>query len=418
MRTLAVLLAALTTWIASPDARACSWNPCYFGSQRIASITLLTDGPVPTDGALVFATDQEISPICLAELIPKLSLAVTRDGLPVPGALVQLDGLLDFLIWRPGESLDPGTTYEIAITFDNSSFMVSQPNELDTSDEICGPELLLAAFSLTTGDGPAAPQPPPAPSLTATSLILDDTLLGLACCPDISPEYEGGACYPDVSWDSEDPNGCGFIHGYTGLDVHAELPAPSPALTGQFAHQIVIDGTPVARTLTDVSLDALRRTTACARVERIQLGTGEVVTSAETCPTPEVAAKLGPVALDPQLRCTDGQTCAENQYTWTNHCTLHDPATATPPADWPPETEIHAVCPDAELPVDSGPPPDETTPTSSAEDGTTDETGPGEDPDAVESSCACTATGSPTALLPLPLLLALRRRRSPRVSDT
>lgn len=403
MRLLIVTLTAGLLAVPPRHARACSYSPCVYGSERIETIELITVSPVPRDGAFVFDTDKST---CLGELAPHLSISVTHAGVAVPGEVVRLNGLLSLLIWRPAALLVADATYDVEITVDNDA-LGPAVIELDT---MCGPSRLLAAFELTTDDSLAATPPLPAPILGASSHILDTSLLGVACCPDVTPWFDDGGCFAEVLWDFDDPDGCGFVVGYTGLSIVGEAPLP-PSLASQFVDQIVVDGDLVERQLSDGPIAAFRRTASCARLERIHLGTGEVVTSDEVCPTPELAAELGPRPLDPMLRCDDGRMCATDDYTWDHStCVPFDPDAEPGPSDWPYDSVLYPSCPDASVPIDSGPTLDAS---SSSDEGTTDDKGP--TVDASQAGCACDFGSRPVPTLSL-ICLALWWRRRPTAS--
>ncbi|MBK7830748.1 hypothetical protein [Nannocystis sp.] len=411
MRTVALTLAALTI-LAPRAAKPCSYDPCYYGSPRIGGIEAHSESPVPRDGAFVFVTDQEDSPTCLADLTPNLSIAVEHADEAVPGELVQLAGLPHVLIWRPQAQLVAGGTYAVEFVVDNDGL---GPSEVDFST--CEPAQLVASFMFTVDDALAAAPMPPAPALTTESISLDTSLLGYACCPEVIPFYDDGSCFPEVYWDIDQPNGCGVVHGYTRLSIFADLPPLAETSGGQFAHQLIVDGELASVEFLGAFIGTSRRTATCARVERIHLGTGEIVASAETCPSPEVVAQLGPVALDPMLPCDDAQLCATDAYTWSDECAAYDPdLPPAPPPNWPYEAAFAPICPDASLFVDSGPPDDAPTTGASTEDG--ESTGDGMDAAGADDlpaegrGCACTfGTGSSGGGLFLLLVIAGRRRR-------
>lgn len=384
LRNLVVLLAAVgLVGLGAREARACSFSPCLYESPRVEAIALHTASPVPRDGAFVFLTDQEESPTCLDELAPNLTIAVSRGGEPVPGEVVQLAALPTALIWRPAALLDAGATYQVRVTVENDGL---GPEE-DGFGGVCGPSQLLAPFTLTVGDGLAGAPEVVAPAFVAASTSLFTSLIGVACCPGVIPWYEDGGCEPEIYWDFDDPNGCGFVSGFTELQIGA-LPTPLALPIGhQFVHQLVVDGEVVARTLGSGPVYASRRTAACARLERIHLGTGEVASSAEVCPSAELAATLGPVALDPMLRCDDGQRCATDDYTWGAECVDHDPDAPPFALAWPYDTVLDVRCPDASVPTDSGPALDEG------------------------AGCGCSSRVELGGALLLLLLPGLRRRR-------
>lgn len=407
MRILCPALAAATLALAvvPRPVSACSWDPCYYDSSRIETIELRTASPVPLDGAFVIDTNEEESPTCLSELAQHLSIAVTRDGVPVPGAVVQLRGLLEYLVWRPDALLAPNTAYVVQVVVDNDAL---GPDGGWTSGEPCGDAQELASFDLVTGETLASAPLPATPTLAASDLVWRESLHGVACCPGPAPLFSDGGCYPEVYWDGDH---CGFVHGFTGLAIQAEVPALPAAMDGQFVHQLTFDGEPIARTLDGGPLGALRRTAACVRLERIQLGTGELVASAESCPSPDLAASLGPVALDPMLTCDDPLMCAVDYEQWSTSCTPHDPDTLPAPEFWPYETRLEG-CPDDGVPVDSG--PVDPAPTSSADDtgSATDSSSDGDPGADNNGACACTSARSAPLLALLPLLARRRRAAS------
>lgn len=407
MRIALFTLAAGLAALAPRPARACSYSPCWFGSPRVEEIELHTVSPVPRDGAFVFSTGQEASPTCLEQLAPHLAVTVTQADTAVSGELMQLAGLPTHFIWRPTALLTAGATYELQISIDNDALGPAMV-ELDM---VCGPSPLLATFELTAGDMLATTPVPPPPVLAAGSRTWNTSMRGVSCCPGVVPEYFDGGCQPEILWDPDDPNGCGFVQGFTGMLVTGDPPPLPVPVARQFVDQLVVDGEPVRRALADGKIAAFRETAGCARLERIHLGTGEVVASSETCPSPELAMQLGPHTLDPMLRCDDGRTCAGDDTYWTDLCLPVDPGSLPEPATWLDETRLDPACPDANMPFDGDPAPDPPTtgPTSAgSSSGDASEDSAAEDP--ASRGCACDLDGPSGGLLPLLVLLWWRRR--------
>lgn len=358
-------------------AQACSWNPCYFDSPRVEQIELLTASPVPRDGAFTFTTQQYESPTCLDELAPHLSVRVTRGGAVIPGDIVQLAGLPAHFIWRPTTLLTAGAIYKLHIRVDNDALA---PDDAYFG-ETCGPSSMVANFQLSVGDTLTERPVPAPPTLVPSPRVWDTSLRGVICCPGVVPEYFDGGCYPEVLWDFEDPSGCGFPYGFTGVEIEAEPPELPLPHARQFVDQLIVDGEPVHRVLSDGPIAAFRATAGCTRLERIHLGTGEVIASDETCPDQELLAQLGPRNLGPPLRCDDAEVCASDETSWDGTCHPFDPEGLI--RFMPEQTQLDPTCPDTSVPADASP---------------------------LARGCDCRHDATASGSLPLLLLLLLRRR--------
>jgi hypothetical protein len=325
MRPLPLVLALLAAWTPPRIAAACSWNPCL-DLGRWDSVELHSVAPLPRDGAFIFRP-QGSWRSCLADVAGNLEVLVTRAGEPVPGELVQYIGLDDTLVWRPAELLAASATYELRITLDNAAIAETTEDSLSGK---CGPDQLIAEFSLVAGPDLTEVPDLAAPALAAIPVVLDTDLRAVACCPDVTPEWSNGGCEAEVYWFPEAR--CTLLHGLTGLHYTVTPPALPDATARQYAWQMTVDGELVARDLDPTFIDAFHATAACARFEALHLGTGKIVASLESCPTPELAAALGPHSVADELPCDDPVLCAANDYTWEGPCTPYDPQNPpTPP---------------------------------------------------------------------------------------
>lgn len=385
----AVLMVAACILAWPQAAEACSYDPCYY-SKRWNGVVLRTTSPVPRDGAFTFLSGAG-SPSCLEDLAPNVSIRVTLAGVPVPGALVQLAGLDQLLIWRPDELLAPDAKYELEVAVDNEGLPVDESFEGP-----CAPSLVVDRFTLTTSSELSEVPPLAPPTASIETYTVDQDFRGVACCPGVVPQYgDPGGCYVSVFWEySGAPNDCAYLYERTSLRYAAAAHAVAPAVGDQFVYQLVIDGEVVARSLAAPGLDVLHDTTACAHVEALHLGTGALVASSERCPSAEQAAIIGPHPLDlaGAFGCAEPQVCGEDDG-WGEACVPLDPQNP-PPLSPPGPSPLEFGCPAAEVALDSS--------------------GDTEGPEIPEQGCKCTGGGLDGSVLGLALGFLVRRRRGRR----
>lgn len=394
MRTLAVFV-TLALLYARPAA-ACS-GPCP--SPIWYYLAPVTDSPIPRDGALVFDGGAGVES-CLDELSPFLAVEVTRAGAPVPGRVELLPGA-NLLVFRPDAAWEPGDGYHTRVTIDNEG--------LDAFNVgYCGDAQAIAELDFTVSTEFSPPLPaPPAPTLTVEAAAMDNEIGSIVCCPATAPEHDGSAgCFGGYYW--PDPGSCAFLWEYSYQSVKPGAYSLPTLLRDQLLRELVIDGVVVARQHGLEFLDASRGTSGCAVLRVTHLGTGETVSSSETCTTAEDAAALGVHLRDvaAELNCADPQLCAVDDMWDPSACSPYDPA-SPPPAPDPtyryPDTIFETRCEDQS----SGSATD--TGDSHTSDSHTGDSSPGGE--AVDRGCACTQSPVPSgAPLSLVLLAAVRRR--------
>ncbi len=396
---LASLLAAVPT-----TAEACSPDPCYFDFAWITAIAPVNHAAVANDGVLVLQADMG-GQNAFGDLAAALTLEVTREGQPVPGALENTD-VPGVLIWRPGEPLLAGATYDVAGSFKNSA---------EAAEFGCGEAELPLAFEFAAVDA-AEPLAAPTVAAEAAATILESReLADLVCCDGAFPEVLecGGA---QVFWTA---GACAADKGVGWLDLQVTAASPlDPATAAMLATSIRVGDMEVYRGL--APQHTLRRDTpTCIVVEQILLSTGEKIAAAEQCLGADLVDDLGPQILDPAVVLAD--QCTGPLYTcevaegfpemWDEtKCTDLDP----PPVD----SEGESSDSDSES-SDS-----DDQPTTSASAGESDSSGEpegsssgdaasdGEETDDSKQGCACNSGApDPAGLLGLVVLAALARRR-------
>lgn len=364
--TLAFPLVA--TALAPDDAEACPQPYSCDDIPTWTGLELRNAAAIPVDGVLVLAGRRH-GP---GDPLANITLAVTRDGQPIAGAL-ETTPHPHALVWRPGVPWQPGATYHAEGAAENPGAIPQCGAE---HEEFGGDFVIDSAPS-------AALTPPEFTGEAALTAAVDLSLESIACCVGAAaPTREPGYCYG--YYVNYEPGTCGPTRstGYFSLSIEGE-PAAAGPVARSLVYSLKVDGQ-----LQGTSLDPPKDTSApeapvCITVEALDLGTGDLAVSAQQCFGTEFAADLGPQTMTPELGCPLEQ-CAVQGNTWN---------------------------PDDCTPIESEPPPT----TSDTEPGTSDtsttaETDPGTDTD---EGCACDEAGTsapPALLLALPLLLTRRRR--------
>jgi MYXO-CTERM domain-containing protein len=342
-------------------AAACQPELCPPPLAGVVELAPANTAEVPTDGVVVLRAEHHGlgDP---QELQDRTTLAVSRDGEPVAGALeaTDFDGLL---IWRPAAPLQPGATYQASGSVDNPA---GNPDE-------CGPDELAIAFEFTAAAGPAAPLVPA--ELGAVETYFDEPVLSLTavvCCDDAFP-YDQVMCGESlgVSW-SKGQCASTATRGHLRVQLTGK-PGVDPATASQWVRVLRSDGEPVASGLAITYQRDLEAPT-CLAIDQRSLATGEVAAGEPRCFGDEYVDRLGERPLDPAealagMCVTDLYTCEVDEGAW-------DPLLCK---SW-----------GVEAGADSDEPTAEPEPTA---------------------GCACRGDGSAPPLGPLVLaLLALRRR--------
>ena len=357
-------------------AAACETDSCqrWLGLEPVLST-------FPRDAAIVLEGSRH--PEVCAEGLPAHVQVVVRSGdTVVPGDFEAPVGLLRALVWRPDDALDPGE-YAMTVKVDNAALeaLAGVPAQSD-----CGPDVYEETIAFTVGSETSErPSLVPPPVFKIQTRPLAGDWRSLACCPGIVP-FEGFSsdCRPTIG--SSGGGDCIYFHDFNYLEISTVQAPLAPG--GVYLYQLVVDGELVGRGLNGASI--WRNHRACAHVEAIHLGTGEVFGSEVVCPPDEL--EIGPTehVPDSPLACEQALACGTDDGWDPNKCEPYvvgeppGPPTA-PMADAMLETMCEAPTP-ATMPEYPSPP---------------------------GQGCGCTqATGTGPLLLVVGLLL--RRRRPPR----
>ncbi len=350
--------------------------------------------------ALVFDVDTGGS-LCVDSIAPHVELAVSLDGVEVGGAFTWLGG--DTLVWRPQEPLPSGAEGIARIVVDNAALGPTN-GESGFGEGPCGPELLEVELPFTVAGDASSPLPAlPPPLVELRTRPMDRSFAGITCCPGIVPLYQDGDCVGGVYWEEE--GGCAHLYEETRFYGSGPAQALPASVEKQVWYQLYADDVPVAGGRDARALYFQRKGGACATLEAIHLGTGEVVTSAAACLSPAEAASLGPhaLALD-DITCPESQICSDD---WSPEtCAPLDPENFPPP---PPLTGDTKLSPDCGGPGGSSSWVEIDVEAEESED---DDGASGGADDNDEVGCGC-RQGSPGSLVWLGfvvLALGLRRR--------
>jgi MYXO-CTERM domain-containing protein len=312
-----VLIGAL----APRQAHAC--DPVF--DECPADLELVTEGPLPLDGALVWRpafSDPATGYFSASSLEEATTVVVTPmgGGPEVPGTVAAV-GDAQALVWRPTEPLPADTGLEVEVTVDNGAL-------------ICGGDFeptLTKMWTVTTGSELA---PPPAvPELTGeTSVALNDTieLDNLVCCDGAFPTWTMlDDCGLGVLWSE---GTCAALSGVGWLDAALVLdPGAVAATGGQVAYVFESNAGMLPFVAGTTEITARASQPICGKVRATRLADGEQTVGPEVCFGKELQAMLGEQAIDPlpTLAACAGQpyTCeiVELDQSW-------DPAACTP---WP-----------------------------------------------------------------------------------
>lgn len=294
-------------------AEACSTYDC--GSyEHWVDLAVVDVAKIPSDGVIVlqgthFGDD-------LASL-PAIELTVTKDGQPIAGAL-EASSMHGVLVWRPAEPWQTGATYAVA-------GMVTNPEE----GAACGPPTIPidAMVNIDVASGVAL-VPVEFSGEAQVQLSPVASLATLVCCEGTAPSSGYGCGGPDLYWDAEE---CAPTqgHGYLSVEISGQAAAAGPT-AAQIVYTLKVDGKVDTSNLVPV-FSVSRDTPFCAVIEASYLASGAVTASEERCFGEDMAAMLGPQALDPaaNLQCVLEQ-CVTADNTWDpTMCVPYDPSQPT-----------------------------------------------------------------------------------------
>lgn len=284
-----VALAALVVPV--DEAAACSPNPCV-DVRLWYSLQPVNAERVPTDGVLVLQGgnfgDAPISDI---------ALTVTRDGIPVDGALEATD-VAGVLVWRPAAPLQAGAHVVTGTVENPDEFTYCQDDlalDFEFMAEVVQPIALTPIAVTATEEVSVAPMNELA-SLACCEGVIPETVED--SCGGVSPGYKSGECAPT--------RGTGTLA--VELTTASTLP---DAAAVQVVYVLKVDGAAVA-TASDPKFSWRASAPFCTVIEATQLATGEKLATDEQCHGEAVADQLGDQEIDPTLAttCTGPlQTC-------------------------------------------------------------------------------------------------------------
>lgn len=277
---------------------------------------------IPIDGALALELIGDWDP----GVLDRITAAVTRDGVDVPGAL-ETTIVPGWLVWRPQDPFAPDADHQFTATLSNAGVSTA-----------CAPTEIPVAFDFTTVDDPAPPLV--ALTLTGEASVMYTPIVGLdtlACCPDVAPTLIQDEC-GGAAVLSFDPQQCTPLSAVASLtvDLEAVHDAPTPPLP-HILYDLLIDGAAVQehRKAAQLSLYvAPQDQPFCASVRAHDVVTGTSVDGPTACFGADLADELGPQTLAPP----DGFTCSLRRCeieddTWDlEACTPLDPDHPNEPA--------------------------------------------------------------------------------------
>lgn len=316
------MLSSLGWGAFTTPAEACSPDPCWSTEEWI-EFELLHE-KVATDGVLVFAARRGSSVVRdPVDMLQYVSIEVLdAQGQAVTGNFTY-DAGFGLALWRPDAPLAPDTEHTVSLLVDNATLRDDYPTTLP---EGCA-ENVQADRTVTTTTGALGPLSLPEATSTTevqASTILSD-LQALVCCDGAMPVQEF-SCVGDEVWWSE-----GFCTGTTehrrlAIDYTfdwsdlAEERVASTAIRLRSDDNQVRSGGPGT-----ASLSMSPAAPICVTIEVVDLPTGDLVESEQTCFGAD-EGPLGTVEIDPSE--TLEASCSGEAYV----CAL-DPARSA----WDPE---------------------------------------------------------------------------------
>jgi hypothetical protein len=368
---LAVVLAVMTGLLAR-EAAACSTGACrrWFGLEPTRAV-------FPRDAAIVLEGSLHAE-VCAPDLREHASVVVRRGDEVVAGTFDAPVSLVHELVWYPEALLEPGD-YTLSVTIDNAGLDV--PGGESCGDDVYSESL---AFSVEDAASPTAPIVVPPPVFAGERRRLDGGWRSIACCPGVVPiEGFAGDCEPGIGTAGY-AGDCIYFYDFEYLTITTD-PFPYEDGHGElWLYQLVVDGELVDRGLHGTRARISHR--ACAHVEAIHLGSGEVVGSEVACPPDDLV--IGPTEHAPEfeLTCDQALACGTADGWDPEQCQPYTKGQPPwEPVDPLPDTKIETAC-EAPAPM--------TMPVYPADEG----------------GCGC-AQAQPQGLLLVALVLRRRRRR-------
>jgi MYXO-CTERM domain-containing protein len=304
--------------LAPKQARAC--DPVF--DECLADLELLTEGPLPLDGGLVwrpvFVTPEAAS--FTADGVTTVVVTPMGGGPEVPGTVSGV-AAMEAIVWRPTAPLPADTSFDVEITFDNSALFCFGDFE----------PTLTRQFTVATGSETAAPLMVPKltgePSVRLADSVRGDTLV---CCDGAFPTWTMvDDCGIGLGWSE---GTCASLSGVGWLDATLTLEAEAVAATGgQVGYTFETEAGSYAFRAGTAEIAVTASEPICGKVRATRLATGEETVGPEVCFGLELQDMLGEQAIDPlpALEACVGQpyTCelVDNDESW-------DPNACTP---WP-----------------------------------------------------------------------------------
>ncbi|MBZ5708649.1 MYXO-CTERM sorting domain-containing protein [Nannocystis pusilla] len=377
------------------QARAC--DPVF--DECLADLELMTEGPLPLDGALVWRpvfTDPEAGSFSQFAVESGATVVVTPmgGGAEVQGAVTGIQSV-QAIVWRPTGELPADTTLEVEVTFDNSKLFCFGDFE----------PTLTRKFTVSTGSETAPPVV--APELTgetSVALIGHSRAETLICCDGAFPTWTMvDDCGLAFDWSE---GTCASLVGTGWLDVALTLDADAVAAANhQVGYVFESNAGTYAFVAGSTTIAVRLDQPLCGKVRATRLATGEETLGPEVCFGEDLQAMLGEQVMDPlpTLAACAGQpyTCesiSDGDETW-------DPNACTP---WPEDSTPTTSAGSSGESDSSG-----SDGTSSSDGGASDSGTAGMDTDKAGCACASGPAGDGWGLAAL-LLPWLGRRRSRR----
>ena len=280
-----VALSAAAVW--SPDAQACSPDPCEYSENWEALAPAFefvgTSGSIP----LRATRNSWTSDAVLAAADYVTVTVFDSSGVAVFGDLTY-DEDFRLLEWQAGAGLVEGETYSVHVVVDNAGITEA----LGKPGFECAEDI--DAVSDVTA-GAVSPVTDATAQLNAeVNLQANSTLDTVVCCDGAMPEDQIGSCIQEVYWGE----GHCEVSGGTGwLDVVVTLPIGQ--LPKQYAARFISgDSTSVPPT-GETSVNLRRSEPVCGHYEVLDLSTGDIVIGEEACIGEDLVRQLGAQPIDP-----------------------------------------------------------------------------------------------------------------------
>ncbi len=324
---------ALTAAALNPrPAAACQPDPCA-SSNRFTDAELV-GSIVAIDGVVRLSTRRQSYEVPTEDTLPFIDVQVTGpDGLPRDGAL-EYQPVTETIVWRPAESFEPLTAYDVTVSVDNDALALALDWEGLAGDSSCGENIVVAEqlLSSETALPLLDPVAPASESSHQTEPI--ESLASMVCCDGAYPEASILSCIdigPDISWDE---GHCAIARAYgqvRAVQSFSDKDFPLHVTNDLVLRLIQSDGLR-ARFASPGALSVWIEDDEpfCAELHIYSLSTGESWTGPEYCYGDELLDVLGQHDIDPseQLAVCEGQpyTCESTGQDWDPEaCTPWDP---------------------------------------------------------------------------------------------